>query len=184
MLTELALNKPKQRRIPELLAKEFDQLSLTCDEPDQLAIPEQYLRRFTPVRPRIFSAFGHRPNFTHADSFIVDTYTRMPVYVHLEHLAQEMAIPANGLTLIVDNGQENARVRLAEIARLDELSSIELQWSAENLAPLKPFIERFNRSIKEQFKNMGLDKTSFKRGRTTRWSTAHHAQSLDLSNHN
>jgi len=69
MLTELALKKPKQRRIPELLAKEFGQLSLTCDEPDQLTIQEQCQRRFTPVRPRIFSAFGHRPNFTHADSF-------------------------------------------------------------------------------------------------------------------
>lgn len=71
MFTKFDFRKAKQRRIAELLAKGFNQLFLTCDEPDQSLIQENCLSNFPSVRPKLFSAFGYRLQIAHSAPFIV-----------------------------------------------------------------------------------------------------------------
>lgn len=71
-------------------------------------------------------------------------------------LLKEMAIcssidPFGSIAnLVMDNGQENSKVRLASLTSL----GIDLQWCEVNSGHRKPFIERLNRSLKEALESL------------------------------
>lgn len=52
--------------------------------------------------------------------------------------------------LVMDNGQENSKVRMANLTSL----GIDLQWCEVNSGHRKPFIERLNRSLKEALESL------------------------------
>lgn len=80
-----------------------------------------------------------------------DTFSCLEMSIYpkaelLRNMGIKFSVDPFGLikNLILDNGPENSRVRLAGLTKVD----INLQWTPVNSGHLKPFIERHNGSIK------------------------------------
>ena len=70
----------------------------------------------------------------------------------LESLGVKFAVDPFGtiMNVIMDNGQENSKVRFAPLTAV----GINPQWTQVNSGNLKPFVERLNRSLKDDLQSL------------------------------